>query len=108
MYTITLSNGEKIDGFTLKNNCLVRKEEITPAMFRGKLSPVTISGVKGENDNEDWGGLIGTHEHMEIAYIKEKAEGYALALYDIPDDEWEREKLRADVDFALMLGGASF
>ncbi len=108
MYTITLSNGEKIDGFTLKNNCLVTKNEITPAMFSGKLSPVTISGVKDENDDEDWGGLVGTHKHMKVTYIKEKPEGYALALYDIPNDEWEQEKLRADVDFALMLGGANF
>ncbi len=108
MYTITLSSGEKIDGFTLRNNCLVSKNEITPAMFAGNLSPVTISGTKGENDDEDFGGLAGTHEHMKVVYVKNTEEGYALALYDIPKDEWEREKLRADVDFALMLAGASF
>ncbi len=108
MYSITLSNGDKLEGFTLKNNCLVSATQINAAMFSGKLAPVTISGVKDDNDDEDWGGLIGTHKHMQVAYIKEKPEGYALALYDIPDDEWEREKLRADVDFALMLGGASF
>ena len=108
MYSITLSNGEKIDGFTLKNNCLVRKEEITPAMFSGKLSPVTISGTKSDSDNEDWGNLTGTHDHMQVCYIKNTAEGYVLALGDIDNDTWEREKLRADVDFALMLGGANF
>ncbi len=108
MYTITLSNGEKIDGFTLKNNCLVSKNEITPAMFAGKLSPVTISGTKSENDDEDFGGLVGTHEHMQVAYIKQTDEGYALALGEIDKETWEKDKLRADVDFALMLGGASF
>lgn len=108
MYTITLSNGEKIDGFTLVNNCLITKNEITPAMFRGKLSPVTISGSKGENDDEDFSGLVGTHQHMELCYIKNTADGYSLALGDIDDETWERDKLRADVDFALMLGGANF
>ena len=109
MYAITLSNGTKIDGFTLRNNCLVTSAKITPAMFAGKLSPVTISGTKGENDDEDFGGLVGTHEHMQVVYIKPTQDGnYALALGDIPSETWEREKLRADVDFALMLGGASF
>ena len=108
MYTITLSNGTRIEGFTLKNNCLVRKEEITPAMLNGKLSPVTITGTKSDSDNEDWGNLIGTHEHMQVCYIKQTDEGYALALSDIDNETWERDKLRADVDFALMLGGASF
>ena len=108
MYTITLSNGEKIEGFTLKNNCLITEKEITAAMFNWKLAPVTISGVKGENDDEDFSGLVGTHEHMQVCYIKNTDEGYALALADIDNETWERDKLRADVDFALMLGGASF
>ena len=108
MYTITLSNGTRLEGFTLKNNCLVRKEEITPAMLSGKLSPVTITGTKSENDDDDWRNLTGTHEHMQVCYIKNTDEGYALALGDIDNETWERDKLRADVDFALMLGGASF
>ncbi len=108
MYTITLSNGEKIDGFTLVNNCLVTQNEITPAMFRGKLSPVTISGTKSDSDDEDWGNLTGTHDHMQVCYIKQNEDGYALALSDIDNETWEREKLRADVDFALMMAGTSF
>ena len=108
MYTITLSNGEKIDGFMLKNNCLITTKGITPAMFTGKLSPVTISGTKSENDDEDFAGLIGTHEHMQVCYIKHTDAGYVLALGEINSETWERDKLRADVDFALMLAGASF
>ena len=108
MYSITLSNGTKLDGFTLKNNCLVSKSEITPAMLSGKLSPVTISGIKGNDDDDDFAGLIGTHKHMQVCYIKQTQDGHVLALSDIDNDTWEREKLRADVDYALMLGGASF
>ena len=48
---------------------------------------------------------------MEVCYVKQIEGDYALALADpavIDPDKWERKKLRADVDFALMLGGANF
>ena len=35
-------------------------------------------------------------------------DGYYFALRDIPAEEQEKRQLRADVDYALMLGGASF
>ena len=105
MYSITLSNGTRLEGFTLKNNCLVRKEEITPAMLNGKLSPVTITGTKSENDDDDFGRLIGTHEHMQVCYINQTEDGYALALADIPDDRWEFEKLRANQEYIAMMSG---
>ena len=105
MYTITLSNGEKIDGFTLKNNCLITTKEITPAMFTGKLSPVTISGTKSENDDEDFAGLIGTHEHMQVCYIKHTDAGYVLALGEIDNDTWKENKHDSEIAFIAMMTG---
>lgn len=108
MYTMTLNDGTEITGLKMINNTLRRKEKMTAEMFRGKLSPVTITGERGEGEDEDWGGIAGTHEAMEVCYVKQIDGDYALALADIPADKWERRKLRADVDFALMLGGANF
>ncbi len=108
MYTITLNDGTKIDGLTLKNNCLVSSKPVTVAQLAGKLNPVTIAGTKGDSDDDDYSGLVGSHAHMEVAYIKERDGTYHISLADIPDDLWEKRKLRADVDFALMLGGADF
>lgn len=105
MYTITLSNGTRLEGFTLKNNCLVRKEEITPAMLSGKLSPVTITGTKSENDDEDWGKLAGTHKHMQVAYIKQTDDGYALALSDIDNETWKESKRDSDIEYIAMMTG---
>ncbi len=53
MYTMTLNDGTEIKDLTIKNNCLVSDKPLTLEMFRGKLNPVTISGTKGEYDNED-------------------------------------------------------
>ncbi len=36
MYTITLNDGNKIDGLTLKNNCLMSAKPLTAGMFVGK------------------------------------------------------------------------
>ena len=111
MYKMTLNDGTEITGLKMINNTLRRTEEMTAEMFRGKLSPVTITGERGEGEDEDWGGIAGTHEAMEVCYVKQIDGDYALALADpavIDPDKWERKKLRADVDFALMLGGANF
>ncbi len=107
MYSITLNDGSKLEGFTLKNNCLVTDKAITAATFAGKLNPVTIAGTKGDNDDEDFGGLIGTHPHMEVAYIKQDGNTYRLALSDIPAWLWEREQLKANVEFLAMMTGVT-
>ena len=106
MYTITLNDGSKLEGLTFERNIFFSSSMIDGSKLRGKLSPVTISNNEGKSEFED--GISGTHAHMEIAYIKEIDGKYGLALGDIPDSIWEMEKLRADVDFALLLGGASF
>ena len=95
----------------LNGNNFVSKTEITADTFRGKLSKVVISG----DAEADEAGLIGTHEHMELVQIAHYTQavhgcedGYYFVLRDIPTNEMEKRQLRADVDFALMLGGASF
>ena len=103
MYTITLNDGTKLEGLTFEHNLFFSSSVLKPDMFRGKLNPVTIS-----SDTEDETGITGTHQHMELCYVKLMNGKYALALADISDERWDFEKLRADVDFALLLGGASF
>ncbi len=51
-------------------------------------------------------------ELVQIAHYTQAThglpDGWYFALREIPADEQEKRQLRADVDFALMLGGASF
>ena len=57
----------------------------------------------------------GEHRNMELVQIAHYTQathgmpdGWYFALREIPADEKEKRQLRADVDFALMLSGASF
>lgn len=105
MYTLTLNDGTKIEGLALRNNCLVSAQPITARMLAGKLNPVTISGVKDSNDDEDISGLVGTHAHMNVAYIKQNNGTYRLALADISDKDWDMAELKATVAYLAMSAG---
>ena len=109
--TITLADGTQLTGLGLNSNNFVSKTEVTAEMFKGKLGHVTISG----NAEADEAGLIGEHDHMELVQIAHYTQaihgvedGWYFVLREIPAAEQEKRQLRADVDFALMLGGASF
>ena len=95
----------------LNGNNFVSETEVTAETFKGKLGRVIIEG----DAEADEAGLIGTHEHMELVQVAHYtqathglADGWYFALRNIPADEQEKRQLRADVDYALMLGGASF
>ena len=110
-FTVTLADGSQLTGLELNSNNFRSKTEITEDTFRGKLSKVIIEG----NPEADEAGLIGTHEHMELVQVAHYTQathglpdGWYFVLRDIPADELEKRQLRADVDFAIMLGGASF
>lgn len=110
-FTVTLADGTQLGGLELNGNNFVSKTEVTADTFKGKLGRVIIEG----NAEADEAGLIGTHEHMELVQVAHYtqathglADGWYFALRDIPADEQEKRQLRADVDYALMLGGASF
>lgn len=111
IYTLTLSDGTQIGGLKVNGNNFVSKQEISEGTFKGKLGRVEVSGEPG--DGEDV--LLGEHGAMELVqvahYTREEhgvEDGYYFILRDIPADELEKRQLRADVDFAIMLGGASF
>ena len=105
MYTIRLNDGNVIGNLKLVNNTLRRAEEMTAAMFRGKLSPVTISGVSGSDESEDWGGLAGEHECMSVCYVKKIGDDYALALADVDPVKLENERRDANIEYIAMMTG---
>ena len=110
-FTVTLADGTQLNGLEMNGNNFVSKTEVTAQTFAGKLGRVSITG----DADADEAGLIGEHSNMElvqIAHYTQKthgmADGYYFALREIPADELEKRQLRADVDYAIMLGGASF
>ena len=109
--TITLADGTQLGGLEMNGNNFFSKTEVTAQTFAGKLSRVVITG----DAEADEAGLIGEHSNMElvqIAHYTQKthglADGWYFALREIPANELKDRQLRADVDYAIMLGGASF
>ena len=105
MYSMTLNDGTKIDGLSLKNNTLRRTEAMTAEMFRGKLCPVTIEGVKSDDEDNDDFGLVGTHDCMEVCYIKKIDDEYALALADIDPESLADERRDSQIAYLAMMIG---
>ncbi len=104
MYTITLSDGAKLENLTLNGNNFITSQEISEDTFRGKLSHVNIDC----DDDDMMSGFCGEFHNMELIQCRKYGAEYWFILREIPPDEMEKRQLRADVDYALMLGGASF
>ena len=110
-FTMTLADGTQLGGLEMNGNNFFSKTEVTADTFRGKLGRMVITG----DAEADEAGLIGEHHNMElvqIAHYTQKthglADGWYFALREIPANELKDRQLRADVDYAIMLGGASF
>ena len=102
-FTVTLADGTSITGLELNGNNFVSKTEVTPEMFAGKLSHVTITGPDGVDD----AGLRGEHGLMELIRCQkdDSLGGYAFVLRDIPAEKLEKLKNRGDIEYIAMMTG---
>jgi len=104
-WKITLADGSFVDGLDLNGNNFVSQTEITPDMFAGKLSRVTIDGPADADD----AGLRGEHGPMELLQIKHYNNpeaglvGWYFVLRDVQASELA--KVRGDVDYIAMMTG---
>ena len=104
-WKITLADGSVVDGLDLNGNNFVSQTEITPDMFAGKLSRVTIDGPADADD----AGLRGEHGPMELLQIKHYNNpeaglvGWYFVLRDVQASELA--KVRGDVDYIAMMTG---
>ena len=55
MYTVTLSDGSKIENLTMNGNNFVSKSKLTEEMFTNKLSKVTVNDGK---TNTEYGNMV--------------------------------------------------
>lgn len=93
IYKITLDDGTIIGDLKLNGNNFVSKTEVDPAIFDGKLSTVEI----------DNGEYVDHHENMQLVQVTKEGDEWWFVLIDIPKEQIEKEKLRADVDFLAMM-----
>ena len=107
-FSITFSDGSKLEGLKLNANNFVSDTEVKDATFAGKLQHVVIDG----NAEADEAGLIGEHENMEliqIAHYTQKVhgcpDGWYFVLRDIPAAELEKTKIKGDIAYMSMMTG---
>ena len=110
-FTITLADGTQLAGLEMNGSNFFSKTEVTADTFRGKLGRVIITG----DAEADEAGIIGEHHNMELVQIAHYtqavhgvSDGWYFVLRKIPANEMANRQLRADVDYAIMLGGGSF
>lgn len=102
MYTITFSDGSKLENLKLSGNNFITGQEISEATFRGKLSRVKIECGK---DDFLAGGISGEFENMELVQCKKYGAEWWFILREIPPEKFELMRLAGDVDYLAIMTG---
>ena len=107
-FTITLSDGTKLENLGLNGTNFISQNEVTVDTFRGKLAKVVIDGDKEADD----AGLIGTHHNMELVQIAHYTQakhgmpdGWYFVLREIPAADLEKIKMKSDIAYMSMITG---
>lgn len=104
-YTVTLSDGSKIENLTLNGNNFISKERVTESQFDGKLKGVTITDSDGKEEK---------HEDMFLVQVTHPNDTeWWFILADKFKDQIKQEQLEqsiahlTDIIIELSMGAAS-
>lgn len=96
-WKITLSDGTQLTDLRLNGNNFVSEAEITEETFRGKLSKVTFEGkVNGNEFKQEC-------RQMELVQVVRYEDGYYFVLREISQEELDRIKTKADIEYLAMM-----
>lgn len=88
-YTVTLSDGAKIENLTLNGNNFISKTAVTEAQFDGKLKNVTITDSDGKEEK---------HEDMFLVQVTHPSDGaWWFILADKSKDQIKQEQLEQSI-----------
>ena len=90
MYTVTLSDGTKIENLSMNGNNFVSKDKITEAMFTDKLSKVIVND--GEKDTE--------YEKLVLVQVTKMDDEYWFILRERTTEEKSEQEI-TDMQIAL-------
>ena len=94
-YTITLSDGTRIENLEMNGNNFVSDVKLSHELFKDKLYSVKISD--GEKEE--------LHSNMELIQLIEFDNKYLFIIQDIPKEKLDRLKLEADIAYLAMMTG---
>ena len=93
IYKITLTDGTELNGLRLNGDNFISDTPIAPELIDCNCSPVII--FDGESSE--------VHENMELVQITRMGSEYWFVLRDIPEDELEKIKMQADIEYIAMM-----
>lgn len=103
-YTITLSDGSKIENLTLNGNNFISTTTVTEGQFDGKLKSVVIADSDGKEEK---------HENMFLVQVSHPNDGeWWFILADKTADQIKQEQLEqsiaslTDMMMSLSMGAA--
>lgn len=96
-WKITLADGTQLKDLRLNGNNFISETEITEDIFEGNLSKVVMEGP--ENGQE----VKKEYEHMQLIQIVHYEDGYYFALRELSQDELQRIKTQADIEYLAMM-----
>lgn len=93
MYTITLSNGEKITNLEKNGTNFVSKTKIDEKIFYGNLSKMIVND--GEKDTE--------YKNVELIQQVQYGEDWYLAFRELTLQELKEIELNAKIEYLAMM-----
>lgn len=85
IYTITLSDGSKLEKLTLNGNNFISSVAVTEGQFTGKLKGVTITDSEGGEEK---------HENMFLVQVTHPSDSeWWFILADKTEDQIKQEQL---------------
>lgn len=107
-YTITLSDGSKLENLRVNGNNFIADYLVTEDTFKYKLSSIDIESDNKSPDDMMLGIELGHHENMEVLAIQHglhymQPGEYWFVLAPIPESELKYAKLVSDIDYLAMM-----
>lgn len=96
-WKITLADGTELKNLGLNGNNFISETEVTEDIFRGNLSKVIIEG------KENGQPVKNEYKHMELVQIAHYEDGYYFVLRELSQDELEKMKTQADIEYLAMM-----
>lgn len=88
-YTVTLSDGAKIENLTLNGNNFISTAQVTENQFNGKLKSVTITDSDGVEEK---------HENMFLVQVTHPSDQeWWFILADKPASQIKQEQLEQSI-----------
>lgn len=88
-YTVTLSDGSKLENLTLNGNNFISTAQVTENQFDGKLKSVTIADSDGKEEK---------HENMFLVQVTHPSDSeWWFILADKTEDQIKQEQLEQSI-----------